>query len=405
VTPQNIQQSKTSVIELGTRTTSTRQAVPLNPNGSGPSGCTGSCYVGTVGGMLRSKSNGTLYLVSNAHVWASPVGYSATLDACHRAIPPRARSGDDLVYQSGTCNLAASAHIGQLVAHTQLTPGSVQRVDAALATVFGASSASTAIQMGLGAQAGGAQATPALGMIVVKSSRTSGFTVGQVSGVDLTLNVLYGTDDASDSSYLVRFVNQLLIDGISPTSSFTRAGDSGSFVFEYGTMRAVGINFAGGSLGEGVVTPMHEVFSAFFPNDDGEMAEPASLRRRRRLSDKHGGAPHYPRHPANAFTPRSDGLHLSTMPSLKNVAQACRAKAALTREGGLIEHLMHNNTIVAHYVGIKRDEKGSSCIFVMINTRDAGRRDLLSLIPREVNDVQVIMRYADPIVAAHDDER
>lgn len=379
LTPQDAQQPSSSAIELGTRTTSTRQAVPSESG----NGCTSFCFVGTVGGMLRSVSNGTLYLVSNAHVWASPAGYEEA-DNCARSSPPR--NGADQVYQSGTCDLLQSAHIGNLHAFSELTPNSVQRVDVALASVDGGvESAASPVQMGLGAQQGGAAATPTLGMIVVKSSRTSGFRIGQISGIDVTINVLYGSDDGTDSNYMVRFENQLYLDGISPSSSFVVAGDSGSMIFEYGTMRAVGVVFAGGALGEGVVTPMSEVFDAFFPGNDGEVAGPpvSSTTKRSAL-----------RHPSGAFVPKS--RFINELPSATAVQHACAAKHGLA---AALDAMMLNNTVVAHYVSLRKDHSEQPCIVVLLN-REHAAQHVDGQFPSQIDGVPLFTRYTDTIRAA-----
>ncbi|HEV8539215.1 MAG TPA: hypothetical protein VGR15_09900 [Bacteroidota bacterium] len=75
-----------------------------------------------------------------------------------------------------------------------------------------------------------------VGLPVKKTGRTSGETHGAVSGINVTINVDYG------SAGVAHFVNQIMVDG-----SFIRSGDSGSLmVTDNASANPVGLCFAGG---------------------------------------------------------------------------------------------------------------------------------------------------------------
>jgi hypothetical protein len=90
-------------------------------------------------------------------------------------------------------------------------------------------------------------AEPRLGMAVFKSGRTSGFTEGFITQVDVTVDVEY-------SSRKARYVNQMMI------TPFSKRGDSGSLVLN-GDRRAVGLIFAGSDL-ISVACPIRYVLAA-----------------------------------------------------------------------------------------------------------------------------------------------
>jgi hypothetical protein len=81
--------------------------------------------------------------------------------------------------------------------------------------------------------------SPSLGLLVKKTGRTSGITHGTVSGINVTIDVDYG------SAGVARFVNQIMVKG-----SFIKSGDSGSLmVTDDANANPVGLCFAGGGGG------------------------------------------------------------------------------------------------------------------------------------------------------------
>jgi hypothetical protein len=101
-----------------------------------------------------------------------------------------------------------------------------------------------------------------LGMTVQKYGRTTGLTVGRVTGVHATIDVGYGSASA-------RFVDQIVIsDG-----TFSNPGDSGSLVVTKGVLlgdrRPVGLLFAGSNANT-IANPIDLVLQRFGVSVDGE---------------------------------------------------------------------------------------------------------------------------------------
>jgi hypothetical protein len=142
------------------------------------------------------------------------------------------------------------------------SPGAQNRVDAA-AAITTTSLASSEI-LGLG-QPNTALGTPAIGMAVTKSGRTTGVTTGTVLAVNSTVNVSYG------SCGTATFVGQVLT-----SARLGDSGDSGSVVLEQGTNTPVGLYFAGSAF-SGVMNPILDVYLALrvFVDTDSPPAMPS----------------------------------------------------------------------------------------------------------------------------------
>lgn len=93
---------------------------------------------------------------------------------------------------------------------------------------------------------------PSLGMRVRKSGRTTDYTESDIALLNATVNVTYNT---SKGTRTARFTGQVIAD------AFSQGGDSGSLVVESGSNRAVGLLFAGSSLST-IFTPIDVVLDA-----------------------------------------------------------------------------------------------------------------------------------------------
>jgi hypothetical protein len=95
---------------------------------------------------------------------------------------------------------------------------------------------------------------PSLRMAVKKSGRTTGLTTGNITAVNATIDVSYG------SGKTARFINQIVVG----SGNFIASGDSGSLMVEDGvpSPRAVGLLFAGGS-NTAIANPIDDVLNAF----------------------------------------------------------------------------------------------------------------------------------------------
>jgi len=94
--------------------------------------------------------------------------------------------------------------------------------------------------------------SPALGMLVRKSGRTTGLTTATITLLNATVDVNYNT---SAGSRTARFTGQVI------TGSMSQGGDSGSLVVDAAANRAVGLLFAGSQLAT-IFTPIDTVMTA-----------------------------------------------------------------------------------------------------------------------------------------------
>jgi hypothetical protein len=92
---------------------------------------------------------------------------------------------------------------------------------------------------------------PLLGMRVAKYGRTTGYTEGNITLMNATINVAYNT---SKGPRTARFVGQVMTEGLS------QGGDSGSLVVDVATRKAVGLLFGGSNLAS-IFTPIDLVLS------------------------------------------------------------------------------------------------------------------------------------------------
>ncbi|HSG24481.1 MAG TPA: hypothetical protein VLA32_00070 [Anaerolineales bacterium] len=211
-----------------------------------------SITAGTLGVVVRDRSDGTRLILSNNHVLAN----SNDANLGDAILQPGPADGGQLatdtiahlerfepiVFSSepGTCSLASLfAQVGNAIAKLLASSHRVQvvrqqaatnLVDAALARPIADSDVLDDI-IDIGPITG--TVPPALGMPVRKSGRTTGFTTGTINAVDATIDVSYGAGRTA------RFEGQLVAGGMS------QGGDSGSLVVDGNSNNAVGLLFAG----------------------------------------------------------------------------------------------------------------------------------------------------------------
>ncbi|HYP27073.1 MAG TPA: hypothetical protein VE262_10180, partial [Blastocatellia bacterium] len=98
--------------------------------------------------------------------------------------------------------------------------------------------------------------TPAIGLAVQKSGRTTGHTTGTISSINTTVSVRYGSC-GSTTGPIFTFTNQVVVG----SSSFSAGGDSGSLIVTRGTCpRPVALLFAGSSTST-IGNPISQVLS------------------------------------------------------------------------------------------------------------------------------------------------
>lgn len=198
---------------------------------------------GTIGAFLRLAADPRPHLLSNNHVLADE-GRAAVGDAVLQPGPADGgREPADVV--------------GTLSAFVPLRSGSANEVDAALALVADGVEVDPQTITGTGALAA-SEVAPEEAIEVGKLGRTTGRTSGRVTAFELDdVRVAYG-------SGVLRFDDQIEIEGTG-AGPFSEGGDSGSLVFAEGSLRAVGLLFAGGEQGAVDVTyanPIRRVLEA-----------------------------------------------------------------------------------------------------------------------------------------------
>lgn len=186
---------------------------------------------GTFGCLAKDNATGKTLILSNNHVLANS---------------NNARKGDAIL-QPGPYDGGKKAKdlIGYLERWQEIKFGKeVNSIDAALATPKDANLVKPQI-LEIGIPKGTVKAR--LGMIIQKSGRTTGYTIGKIKDINATIKVNY--DDK-----VALFRNQIL------ASNISQGGDSGSLVLDMKN-RAAGLLFAGSAVVT-IVNPILEVLKA-----------------------------------------------------------------------------------------------------------------------------------------------
>lgn len=292
--PQEVIGVRTDVIEVG-------DLRPLLPGSFGAQGAPTDRYrpapggvslghfqitAGTLGCVVQDRASGRPLILSNNHVMANSNAASPGDPILQPGPADGGQLGRDTIAylerfiairyttEPATCNIAqAYARLGnRLAALTgashrlqafQSNPRAQNRVDAALARPIQESDLLKEIS-GVGAVEGTAVA--ALGMTVMKSGRTTGYTTGTIQVLEASVQVNYGPER------IARFDGQIV------SSPMSQGGDSGSLVLESPGRRAVGLLFAGSSQAT-IFNPIQEVLDQLkveFPTYAPAARPPAS---------------------------------------------------------------------------------------------------------------------------------
>ena len=219
-----------------------QQAPPVKMGTSGGSANDRSgpyCCGGTLGALVRR--DGVLSILSNNHILAR--SGSAT-------------SGEDTV-QPGlidtNCSASGSNVVGDFASN--YVPLGSANVDAALSTARANVDATGAI-LDIGVPCSSVQAAT-LGLPVMKSGRTTGFTTGTITSINTSVTIQYARKCNGGQHFNVSFTNQVV------TGPMSAGGDSGSVLFSNdGTPNPVGLLFAGSSSIT-IYNPAQHVVNAF----------------------------------------------------------------------------------------------------------------------------------------------
>jgi len=207
----------------------------------------GFCYGGTLGALVKDAS-GNQYILSNNHVLArtnlAALGENIIQPGLIDQSPGCFKDSTDIV-----------ADLSYFVSINFKTKGTMRTntVDAAIAQVRVGNVNPMGFIIDIGTLSSHTVA-PSLSMAVKKSGRTTGLTHGDITAVNATIDVSYG------SGKTARFTNQIVVG----SGSFIAAGDSGSLMVENVDTdpRAVGLLFAGGST-TAIANPIGDVLNAF----------------------------------------------------------------------------------------------------------------------------------------------
>lgn len=207
---------------------------------------------GTIGCRVKDGS-GNVYALSNNHVYANI---------------NEASIGDNVLqpgtYDGGTDPADA---IGTLSDFEPISfDGSNNYIDAAIASV-------TTATLGTSTPSGDGYGTPStliasasLGQKVQKYGRTTVWTHGEVSEINITVDVCYEARGPFRCVKLARFVDQIAI----TPGSFSDGGDSGSLIVtDDGNNNPVGLLFAGSDT-RTIANPIGEVLNRFKVTIDDE---------------------------------------------------------------------------------------------------------------------------------------
>ena len=243
-------------------------ATRLNPAGVGSS--TGSerlivsggklwCTVGTLAGPVNDGVN--TFALSNAHIYAlegsTPDGSVQTGSDGDRMLSPgRVDLNPPEVGGCGFPEQIAAADLAELSDFQRIKFGGrgANKIDAAIAMAPDAHlTMNLALDDGSGALSGTIIEDVTLGLPVKKLGRTTLWTTGNVTGVNVTVRIRYDNG-------LAKFSNQILVEGDS--GSFSSGGDSGSLIMTESGNQPVALLFAG-SPAVTIANPIDAVLSHF----------------------------------------------------------------------------------------------------------------------------------------------
>ncbi len=196
------------------------------------------CCSGTLGSLVMR--DGVLNILSNNHVLAR----SGSATAGEDTIQPG--------FVDTGCSLANVNIVGDFGGN--IVPLGSANVDVGLSVARSNVDASGAI-LDIGVPKTGIQAGT-IGLPVMKSGRTTGFTTGSITSINTNVSIQYQKGCNAGKKFTVTFVNQLV------TGPMSAGGDSGSLLISNdGSPNPVGLLFAGSSSVT-IYNPIQDVVNA-----------------------------------------------------------------------------------------------------------------------------------------------
>lgn len=211
---------------------------------------------GTIGCRVKDNSSGTLYLLSNNHVYAdenkASIGDNVLVPGPYDGGKnPRDAIGTLTDFVPIVFSRRANNTIDAAIALLDMVDLDGDEVKESPAVLNDTPDGGYGIPSS-------AMANAYVGQPVQKYGRTTKLTEGSVYAINATVNVGY-------DSGVARFVNQIII----TPGTFSDGGDSGSLVVTYPEKNPVGLLFAGSSTIT-VANPIGAVLDAFGVSVDGE---------------------------------------------------------------------------------------------------------------------------------------
>jgi hypothetical protein len=251
--PRSVDSIRVDVIEVGEIRALQSRTDRVRPAPGGVSIGHYKITAGTFGSVVRDKNTGDRLILSNNHVLANsndailgdPITQPGPIDGGSTANDTIAHLERfcpiEFSTEPGVCGLAKTyAELGNAIANLlgsrhrldtfQSSPQATNLVDAAVARPLNDADVLDEI-LEIGVVQGTVEG--ALGMPVRKSGRTTGLSAGQITVLNATVDVSYG------SGRIARFENQLV------SGPMSQGGDSGSLVVAADELKAVGLLFAG----------------------------------------------------------------------------------------------------------------------------------------------------------------
>ena len=214
-------------------------------------GNAGECSAGTIG--ARVKSGGTVYALSNNHVYALENNANNVPDGSKVLQPGRYDTG--CIYDHENV-IGTLSDFEPIVFSTTFN----NTIDAAIALSDTDKLGNATPSNGYGTP-NSITVSASVGQKVQKYGRTSQLTKGQVTGINATVNVGY-------SSGTARFINQIVVGS---RKAFIKAGDSGSLLVTDPGKNPVGLLYAGTSSGKtAIANRINLVLDEFGVTIDGE---------------------------------------------------------------------------------------------------------------------------------------
>jgi hypothetical protein len=168
------------------------------------------------------EAGGKRFVLSNNHVLAN-----------ENALPI-----GSTIFQPGLLdkNTPGSDAIAKLTKFVKLLVKKPNKVDCAIAEVLEDGLVDPAVMPRVGKLKSGKPVSAAEGMVVEKTGRTTGYTLGAIRDVSATVKVTYDLGTLT-------FADQIIIVG--SKGAFSDAGDSGSLIVEKRSKRPTALLFAG----------------------------------------------------------------------------------------------------------------------------------------------------------------